>query len=100
MAATTALGNDDGFDKVERGIDWLERLEAIKARRDRESAVRETSEYVNRLRAAIMTLAGDADINRIAADYGSEVASLVESVREADATDPWTEYLQPSLLES
>ena len=96
----TARGSDDDFERVQQGIDWLERLEVIKARQDRESAINETVEYVNRLRAAITALAGDDDPSRLAALYGGEVASLVESVRGTNATDPWTEYLRPALLES
>ena len=97
---TTARGSDDDFDRVEQGIDWLERLEVIKARHDRESAAHETVEYVSRLRAAILTFAGDSNADQLSALYGSEVASLVESVMESDTTDPWTEYLQPALLEN
>ncbi len=100
MTTITARGSDDDFDRAQQGIDWLERLEIIKARQDRESAIRETVEYVNRLRAAISALAGDADVNQLAALYGGEVASLVESVRGTDITDPWTEFLRPSLLEN
>ena len=99
MTSITARGNDDDFDKVEQGIDWLERLEAIKARRDRESAMTETTKYVNSLRAAIIALAGDADKNQLAAYYGGEVASLVESVRDPETADPWTEYLSPALMD-
>ena len=99
-AITTHQASDDDFDRVEHGIDWLERLEVIKARQDRESAILETVEYVNRLRAAVAAIAGDADVNDLAAQYGGDVASLVESMREsAGSTDPWTEYLQPTLLE-
>ena len=100
MTTITARGSDDDFDRVQRGIDWLERLEAIKSRRDRESAIQETIEYVNNLRAAITALAGDVDPAQLAATYGGEVASVVESVRDSDATDPWTEYLHPSLLDA
>ena len=101
MTTITARGSEDhdDFERVQQGIDWLERLEVIKARQDRESAIHETVEYVNRLRAAVTALAGDIDINDLAAQYGSDVASLVESMRETDSTDPWTEYLRPSLLE-
>ena len=99
MTTITARGSDDDFDSVQQGIDWLERLEVIKARQDRESAIRETAEYVNKLRYAILTLAGDTDVNQLAASHGGEVSRLVESVRESDTTDPWTEYLRPTLLE-
>lgn len=99
MTTITARGSDDDFERVQQGIDWLERLEVIKARQDRESAISETVEYVNMLRAALNALAGDAHINDIAGWHGSDVASLVDGIRETESTDPWTEYLQPTLLE-
>lgn len=99
MTTITARGSDDDFDRVQQGIDWLERLEVIKARQDRESAIHESVEYVNRLRQALVALAGDADVNDIAGWHGDDVANLVDSVRDNVSTDPWTEYLRPTLLE-
>ena len=99
MTTITARGSDDDFDRVQQGIDWLERLEVIKARQDRESAIHESVEYVNRLREALVALAGDADVNDIAGWHGDDVANLVDSVRDNVSTDPWTEYLRPTLLE-
>ena len=61
MTTITARGSEDDFERVQQGIDWLERLEVIKARQDRESAIRETVEYVNRLREALNALVGDDD---------------------------------------
>ena len=100
MTTKTARGSDDDFDRVRQGIDWLERLEVIKARQDRESAIQETVEYVNRLREALAILAGDADINDIAGWHGSDIAGLVDSIRDNESADPWTEYLRPTLLEN
>lgn len=99
MTTITARGSDDDFDRVQQGIDWLERLEVIKARQDRESAIHESVEYVNRLREALVALAGDADVNDIAGWHGDDVANLVDSIRDNVSTDPWTEYLRPTLLE-
>ena len=99
MTTITAQGNDDDFERVRQGIDWLERLEVIKAREDRESAIRESVEYVNMLRKALTALAGDADIDDIAGWHGSDVATLVDGIRDNGSTDPWTEYLRPTLLE-
>ena len=96
---TTAIGNEDAFDEVERGIDWLERLENIKARQDREAAIHETVGYVSRLRAAISTLAGDATAEEIAELHGGEIAELVRGIRNGGTDDPWTEYLSPALQE-
>ena len=96
---TTAIGNEDDFDEVERGIDWLERLENIKARQDREAALHETVGYISRLRTAISTLAGDATAEEIAEMHGGEIAELVQGIRDGGSDDPWTEYLRPALRE-
>ena len=98
MTTITTQASDDDFDRVEQGIDWIERLEGIRARQDRESATRETVEYVGRLRAALIALAADASPHEIAARHGGAVAQLVDSIRDNEITDPWTEYLLPSLL--
>ncbi len=96
---TTAIGNEDAFDEVERGIDWLERLENIKARQDREAALRETVGYVHRLRDAIAVLSDDVSIERIAERHGRGMADLVKGIRTGGSDDPWTEYLRPALQE-
>ena len=96
---TTAIGNEDAFDEVERGIDWLERLENIKARQDREAALHETVGYVSLLRTAISTLAGDMTIEEIAELHGREIADLVQGMRTGGSDDPWNEYLRPALRE-
>ena len=96
---TTAIGNEDAFDEVERGIDWLERLENIKARQDREAALRETVGYVHRLRDAIAVLSDDVSIERIAERHGRGMADLVQGIRTGGSDDPWTEYLRPALQE-
>ena len=97
MTTLTTQASDDDFDRLEQGIDWIERLERIRAQRDKEAAMRETVQYVARLRQAIAALAGDASPHELAADHGAEVAQLVDSIKDSDTTDPWTEYLLPSL---
>lgn len=96
---TTTVGNEDPFEEVERGIDWLEQLENIKARQDRDAAMRETVGYVNRLRGAIAVLSDDADLRRIAELHGQEIADLIRGIRDGGANDPWIEYLRPALME-
>ena len=98
MTTITTQASDDDFDRIEQGIDWIERLERIRAQRDKEAATRETVQYVARLRQAVTSLAGDASPHELAAHHGAEIAQLVDSIRDADATDPWDEYLLPSLL--
>lgn len=98
MTTITTQASDDDFDRVEQGIDWIERLERIRAQRDKEAAARETIQYVDRLRQALTALAGVASSHELAAAHGHEVAHLVDSIRDANITDPWAEYLLPSLL--
>ena len=52
MSTTNAL--DDGFEEAERGLDWLEKLEALQARSASDKAAYEVAEYV-------MKLAGGGD---------------------------------------
>ncbi len=98
MSTITAQSSEDDFEKVAQQIDWIERLETIRAQRDKELALRETLIYVERLRAAITALAGDTAPAQIAARHGSEAATLVSSLTDPDDVDPWTEYLLPALL--
>lgn len=98
MTTITTQASDDDFDRVEQGIDWIERLERIRAQRDKEAAARETLQYVDRLRQAVSALAGDTSPHDLAVSHGDEIAQLVDSIRDANITDPWTEYLLPSLL--
>ena len=53
---TTAVG--DPFDDAERGLEWLEKLEALQARSASDRAAYEVAEYVMQLRAAVTALAG------------------------------------------
>ena len=96
---TTILGNEDPFEEVERGIDWLERLENIRERQDREAAIRQTVEYVEMLREAIAALSDDANLERIAELHGQEIADLIRDIRDGGSDDPWIQYLRPTLLE-
>ena len=101
---TTMLGNEDPFEEVERGIDWLERLENIRERQDREAAIRETVEYVEMLRGVLMELSGGASLESVAGEsiadcHGNEVSELIESIRGDGEKDPWVAYLKPMLIE-
>ena len=97
---TTVQFSDDDFKEVERGIDWLERLEGIKSRRDKEAALHETVEYVDALRTALLALCGGDAADDIAARHGRQVADLVNGIRDAGTRDPWDEYLKPALTET
>ena len=47
MTTTNAL--DDRFDEAERGLEWLEKLEALQARSASDRAAYEVAEYVMQL---------------------------------------------------
>ena len=96
---TTKIGNEDPFDEVERGIDWLERLENMRARQDRESAILETVEYVEMLRKVIKNLSADATAESLSTVHGQEIADFIAVIGEPGTKDPWEEILKPALLE-
>ncbi len=98
MTTVSTQASDDDFDRVEQGIDWLERLEGIRAQRDKDAAIAETIRYVDRLRQAVVALAGDGSSHQLASTFGPGIAELVDGVRDGDITDPWNEFLLPALL--
>ena len=70
---TTAVG--DPFDDAERGLEWLEKLEALQARSASDRAAYEVAEYVMRLRAAVTALAGDRTASELNEAVGPETAA-------------------------
>ena len=96
---TTSIGNEDPFEEAERGIEWLERLESMKARQDREGAIQETIEYVDVLREVISILSGDAEAEWIEKRYGRGISDVIDGIRGGGTKDPWEEYLKPALLD-
>ena len=98
MSTTSAL--DDGFDDAERGLEWLEKLEALQARSASEQAAYEVAEYVMKLRAAVAELAGDRTASELSENVGTETAQLVEEVRQAGGRDYWDTRIRPALLKS
>ena len=54
MSTPNAL--DDRFDDAERGLEWLEKLEALQARSASDQAAYEVAEYVMKLRTAVTEL--------------------------------------------
>ncbi len=94
----TTQATDDSFDELERGVELVERLENVRARHGRDSAVPATVEYVDRLRAALVRLANGQSIDKIRQDYGDDTADLVADARNDD--DDWNLRLKPALLES
>ena len=98
MSTTDAL--DDRFDDAERGLEWLEKLEARQARSASERAAYEVSEYVMKLRTAVTELAGDRTVSELSGTVGAETAQLVEELRQSRENDYWNTRIRPALLKS
>ena len=95
---TTAV--NDPFDDAERGLEWLEKLEALQARSASYRAAFEVAEYVMQLRAAVTALAGERTSAELAEAVGPETAQLVEQLRQAGDKDYWNTRVLPALLKS
>ncbi|MDE2778333.1 MAG: hypothetical protein OXI91_01470 [Chloroflexota bacterium] len=95
MTTSTAL--DDMFDDAERGLEWLEKLEALQARSASDQAAIEVAEYVMKLRTAVTELAGDRSAADLGESVGSDTAALVEELREVGDRDYWNTRILPAL---
>lgn len=93
---TTAV--DDMFDDAERGLEWLEKLEALQARSASDRAALEVAEYVMQLRRAVTALAGNRTAAELGEVVGEETAQLVEELRQAGDDDYWNTKIRPVLL--
>ena len=98
MSTTNAL--DDRFDDAERGLEWLEKLEALQARSASDQAAYEVAEYVMKLRTAVIELAGDRTASGLSGAVGTETARLVEELRQSRDNDYWNTRIRPALLKS
>ena len=98
MSTTNALG--DRFEDAERGLDWLEKLEALQTRSASDQAAYEVAEYGMKLRSAVTTLAGDRTASELAELLGAETAQLVEELRQDAENDYWNTRVRPALLKS
>ena len=96
MSTINAVG--DGFEDAERGLEWLEKLEALQSRSASQRAAYEVAEYVMKLRTALTDLAGDRTFAELSASVGEETAQLVEELREAGERDYWNTRIRPALL--
>ena len=97
---TTTNDMEDRFEDAERGLEWLEKLEALQARSASDRAAYEVAEYVMTLRAAVTALAGDRSAAELVEAVGAETAQLVEELRRAGYNDYWNTRILPALLKS
>ena len=98
MTTTHAL--DDKFEEAERGLDWLEKLEALQARSASDQAAYEVAEHVMKLRSAVTELAGERTSSQLSEDVGADTAQLVEELRQAGESDYWNTRIRPALLKT
>ncbi len=95
---TTINSLDDMFEDAERGLEWLEKLEALQARSASDHAAFEVAEYVMRLREAVTALAGDRTAAQLSEAVGEDTAQLVQELRQAGDDDYWNTKIRPILL--
>jgi len=86
------------FEDAERGLEWLEKLEALQTRSASDRAALEVAEYVMRLREAVTVLAGDRSAAQLGETVGEDMAQLVEELRQAGDDDYWNTKIRPILL--
>ena len=98
MSTNSAL--DDQFEDAEKGLEWLEKLEALQARSASDQAAYEVAEYVMKLRAAVTELAGDRTASELTEAVGTETVQLVEELRQVRKNDYWNTKIRPALLKS
>ena len=98
MITTNTLG--DQFDDAERGLDWLEKLEALQTRSASDRAAYDVAEYVMVLRSAITKLAADRTASELSELLGADTAQLVEQLRHDAENDYWNTRVRPALLKS
>ena len=97
---TTTNDMQDRFEDAERGLEWLEKLEALQARSASGRAAYEVAEYVMRLRAAVTALAEGRSASELRDAVGADTAALVEELRQAGDSDYWNTRIRPALLKS
>ncbi|MDE2900361.1 MAG: hypothetical protein OXN15_04975 [Chloroflexota bacterium] len=95
---TTTNDMQDRFEDAERGLEWLEKLEALQTRSASNRAAFEVAEYVMKLRGAVTALAGDRSASDLRAAVGDDTAALVEELRQAGDSDYWNTRIRPALL--
>lgn len=98
MSTTNPL--DDEFEKAERGLDWLEKLEALQTRSASDQAAFEVASYVMRLRTAVTELVKGRTTAELRESVGEDTVQLVEELRREGDADYWNTRIRPALLKA
>ncbi len=91
---------DDEYEDAERGLDWLEKLEALQTRSASDQAALQVASYVVRLRTAVIELAAGRTTADLSEVVGADTAQLVEELRQAGNIDYWNTTIRPALLKT
>ena len=91
---------DDEYVDAERGLDWLEKLEALQTRSASDQAAPEVASYVVKLRAAVIELASGRTTSELREAVGADTAQLVAELRQAGDIDSWNTRIRPALLKT
>ena len=98
MSTTNPLS--DEYEEAERGLDWLEKLEALQTRSASDQAAHEVAKYVMKLRTAVTELAADRTTSELSETVGADTAQLVKELRQAGDIDYWNTRIRPALLKA
>lgn len=91
---------DDQYEEAERGLDWLEKLEALQTRSASDQAALQVASYVMRLRTAVIELAEGRTTAELSEAVGADTAQLVEELRQVGDIDYWNTRIRPALLKA
>ncbi len=98
MSMTNPL--DEEYEEAERGLDWLEKLEALQTRSASDQAALQVASYVMRLRTAVTELAEGRTTAELSEAVGADTVQLVEELRRAGDVDYWNTRIRPALLKA
>ena len=98
MSTTNPL--DDKYEEAERGLDWLEKLEALQTRSASDQAALQVASYVMRLQTAVTELAEGRTTAELSEAVGADTVQLVEELRRDGDVDYWNTRIRPALLKA
>ena len=100
LPTSTADALDDRFDDAGKGLEWLAKLGALRARSASDQPAYEAAEYVMKLRSPVTELAGNRTVSELSGTVGAEMVQLVEELRRSMETGYWHTRILLVLLKS
>ena len=96
---TTTNDMADRFEDAERGLEWLEKLEALQARSASDRAALDVAEYVMKLRAAVTHWPGRRPLSS-SRPWVRRRRNWSRSCGRRVNNDYWNTRIRPALLKS